>query len=75
MRGDVAARIAGFAPGERVVIRFLLPDGMATDALGEVVRLDAATCVVRTRRGDVPVPIAAAVAARRVPPPPRSLVE
>lgn len=68
--GDVAATIAGFVVGERVVIRTLLPDGMATDALGEVVARDAATCTVRTPRGDVAVPIAAAVAARRVPPPP-----
>ena len=60
--------IAGFAVGERVVIRFLLPDGMATDALGEVTALDAATCTVLTKRGEVLVPIAAAIAAKRVPP-------
>ena len=63
--------IAGFAVGERVVIRFALPDGMTTDALGEVTALDAATCTVLTRRGGVPVPIAAAIAAKRVPPQPK----
>ena len=62
------ATIAGFAVGERVVIRYGLPDGMATDALGEVIALNAVTCTVRTKRGDVPVPIAAAIAAKRVPP-------
>ena len=63
--------IAGFAVGERVVIRFVLPDGMATDALGEITALDAATCTVLTKRGEVPVPIAAAIAAKRVPPQPK----
>ena len=63
-----AEAIAGFAVGERVVIRFGLPDGMATDALGEVVALTATTCTVRTKRGDVPVPIVEAIAAKRVPP-------
>lgn len=65
-----AVVIGGFAIGDRVVIRFGLPDGMATDALGEVIALDAAACTVRTKRGDVAVPIAAAIAAKRVPPPP-----
>ena len=63
-----AETIAGFADGQRVVIRFGLPDGTATDALGEVVALTTTTCTVRTKRGDVPVPIAAAIAAKRVPP-------
>lgn len=67
----VVARIAGFRAGERVVIRYLLPDGTAADALGEVVRADASTCVVRTRRGEVAVPVPAAVAAKRVPPAPQ----
>lgn len=71
MRGETPATvIRGFAVGERVVIRFGLPDGMATDALGEVVALDAEHCTVRTKRGDVAVPIATTIAAKRVPPPP-----
>jgi hypothetical protein len=67
---DVTSVIAGFTIGERVVIRYGLPDGMATDALGEIVALDAVTCTVRTKRGDVAVPIAAAILAKRVPPKP-----
>lgn|GEM_PF-3392237 len=65
-----AERIAGFRVGERVVIRYLLRDGMATDALGEVVARDAAACTIATRRGTVAVPIGAAIAAKRVPPAP-----
>ena len=66
-----AETIAGFAVGDRVVIRYGLPDGRATDALGDVVAITGLTCTVRTKRGDDPVPIAAAIAARRVPPGPR----
>lgn len=65
---DTAETIAGFAVGERVVIRFLLPDDRATDALGEVLARDPRVCTIETIRGPVPVPIAAAIAAKRVPP-------
>lgn len=56
--------------GDRVVLRFRDADGSLTDALGDLVTLDEVTAVVRTRRGDVRVPRASVVAAKRVPPPP-----
>ena len=59
--------------GHRVVVRHRLPDGRATDVLGELARLDADGLAVRRPDGTV-VEVAAAdvVAARPVPPaPPR----
>ncbi len=41
------------APGRRVVVRYLLPDGQATDALGDLVSVTAEGVVVETRRGTV----------------------
>ena len=57
-------------PGERVVIRYRLDDGMATDALGYVSSIDATQCVVETKRGAVTVPLADVIASKLVPPPP-----
>ncbi|ACQ79387.1 hypothetical protein Bcav_1127 [Beutenbergia cavernae DSM 12333] len=72
-RADVAFR--GHAVGERVVVRYRLPepDGAGrtlTDALGEITSITRDAVVVATRRGDVRVPTAAVVALKRVPPPP-----
>ncbi len=58
------------APGMRVVLRYRLDDGMATDALGYVTSIDATNCVVETKRGAVSVPLAHIIAAKEVPPPP-----
>ncbi|WP_206447607.1 putative acetyltransferase [Agrococcus sp. KRD186] len=58
--------------GRRLVVRYRLHDGQhgATDALGDLVAIDAATCTIATRRGAVVIPIADIVAAKQVPPPP-----
>ncbi len=60
------------APGHRVVVRYLLPDGRATDALGMLVSVDARTVVVESKRGTVQISGDTIVAAKEVPPsPPR----
>ncbi|SEE97296.1 hypothetical protein [Ruania alba] len=59
-------------PGERVVVRFRLPEGGFSDALGELLTIDAAGVRVDTRRGPIDVAAADIVHAKRVPPPPRS---
>ena len=72
-RGGVSyARTAGPADvGHRVVVRARLPDGRATDVLGELLRWDDAAVVVRDRRGDEhAVAPRDVVAAKRVPPAP-----
>lgn len=56
--------------GTRVVIRYRLPEGGFSDALGDLVAATDETAVVATRRGHVTVTAAAAVTGRRVPPPP-----
>ncbi|GAA5028192.1 hypothetical protein ACFQRL_06200 [Microbacterium fluvii] len=56
--------------GHRVVVRYLLPDGMATDALGELLSADAETVVVDGKRGIEHIPRETIVAAKEVPPPP-----
>ncbi|NMR29814.1 hypothetical protein HGO92_08940 [Arthrobacter sp. SF27] len=61
--------LRGAAPGTRVVVRYRIDDGV-TDALGYLVSLDATECTVRTRRGDVVVPLDRVEAAKEVPPPP-----
>lgn len=58
------------APGTRVVVRYLLPDGRATDALGELVSIDVDLVVVDGKRGVERIPRAAVIAAKAVPPPP-----
>jgi hypothetical protein len=57
-------------PGRRVVVRYLLPTGQATDALGELLSIDAETLVVDGKRGVERIPRGAIVAAKEVPPPP-----
>ncbi|MCR2784818.1 MULTISPECIES: hypothetical protein [unclassified Microbacterium] len=58
------------APGHRVVVRYLLPTGQATDALGELLSADATTVVVDGKRGVERIAVADIVAAKEVPPPP-----
>ena len=57
-------------PGHRVVVRYLLPSGQATDALGELLSTDADTVVVDGKRGIERIPRGAIIAAKAVPPPP-----
>jgi hypothetical protein len=61
--------LRGAAPGTRVVVRYRIDDGV-TDALGYLIGLGPADCTVRTRRGDVVVPLDRVEAAKEVPPPP-----
>jgi hypothetical protein len=58
------------APGRRVVVRYLLPTGQATDALGELLSADAEAVVVDGKRGIERIAVSDIVAAKEVPPPP-----
>lgn len=58
------------APGRRVVVRYLLPSGQATDALGLLISADAENIVVDGVRGIERIPRGAVIAAKEVPPPP-----
>jgi hypothetical protein len=63
--------LSAATPGIRVVARYRITGGF-TDALGYLLSCDGTDCVIRTRRGDVVVPLADVVAAKQVPePPPR----
>ena len=57
-------------PGMRVVIRYHLDDGRATDALGELTALTATHAVVQTKRGAETVRLERVIAAKQVPPAP-----
>ncbi|AZS44034.1 putative acetyltransferase [Microbacterium oleivorans] len=57
-------------PGTRVVVRYLLPDGRATDALGELMSAESDVVVVDGKRGMERIPRGAIIAAKAVPPPP-----
>ncbi|MFC5380681.1 hypothetical protein [Aquipuribacter nitratireducens] len=65
----VVAALPGWV-GRRVVVRHLLPDGRATDALGTLVQVDDDALVVhRDRVGtDVVVALADVLLAKPVPP-------
>ncbi|MGF3056769.1 hypothetical protein ACQUSW_09475 [Microbacterium sp. YY-01] len=54
----------------RVVVRYLLPDGRATDALGMLLAADKESLTVDGKRGVVTVMRSTIVAAKEVPPPP-----
>lgn len=54
----------------RVVVRYLLFTGSATDALGELIERDERGCTVATRLGPERIPFTRVIAARTVPPPP-----
>ena len=57
-------------PGHRVVVRYILPTGQATDALGDLLSADADAVVVDGKRGVEHIPRGAIIAAKEVPPPP-----
>src|ERR1035437_3353742 len=61
--------VDGLRPGMRAVVRRRIDHGV-TDALGEVVAMDADTVSVRTRRGVETIERAAVLAAKEVPPRP-----
>lgn len=63
--------LRGIPIGTRVVARYLLPGGIATDALGELRDRDAVSVVIETRRGPQRVGLATVIAAKAVPPAPR----
>ena len=63
-------RLGELVVGRRVVVRHRLPDGSASDALGELLAADEQRIVVATRRGDVEVERTAVLAAKAVPPAP-----
>ncbi|MDN4481795.1 putative acetyltransferase [Demequina muriae] len=58
------------APGARVVVRYLISTGQATDALGELLSVDDHTVVVKGVRGVERIAVADIVAAKPVPPRP-----
>ncbi len=57
-------------PGQRVVVRHLLPTGQATDALGELLSADDEVVVVDGKRGIERIRRSDIIAAKPVPPPP-----
>jgi len=60
------------APGARVVVRYLIPSGQATDALGQLLSADDQMVVVEGVRGIERIAVSDIVAAKPVPPrPPR----
>ena len=58
------------APGARVVVRYLIPTGEATDALGKLLSANDVMVVVDGVRGIERIPMADIVAAKEVPPRP-----
>jgi len=58
------------ASGTRVVVRHLIEDGRATDALGYFHLADDTHFVVATKRGLETIELARVIAAKEVPPPP-----
>ncbi|WP_347755707.1 hypothetical protein [Agrococcus sp. ProA11] len=66
------AQLRALPLGTRLVVRYRLHGQQhgATDALGELVAVDAASCSIATRRGEVTIAIADIIAAKEVPPPP-----
>ena len=56
--------------GDRVVVRYSLPDGRATDALGVLLGATETHFVVDGKRGIETIAVADVIAAKQVPPPP-----
>lgn len=54
--------------GSRVVVRYLLPSGQATDALGMLLGADALELVVDGKRGIERIARGTVIAAKQVPP-------
>lgn len=65
---EMQRRVRLPAPGARVVVRYLIPSGQATDALGELLSADAQTVVVDGVRGIEQIAVSTIVAAKEVPP-------
>lgn len=67
-----AAELRALPLGTRVVVRYRLhgETHAATDALGDLVAVDAAWCTVATRRGEISIAMADILLAKTVPPPP-----
>ena len=61
---------APIRPGMRVVVRYRLPSGQATDALGQLISADASHFVVDDKRGIETIAVEDVIAAKEVPPPP-----
>lgn len=57
-------------PGMRVVVRYRLPSGQATDALGMLLSADESTLVVDGKRGIERIAVSTVIAAKEVPPAP-----
>ncbi len=59
-----------FAVGDRVVVRYRLPDGRATDALGTLTQMTGDHLVVDGVRGTETIPLDTVLLAKPVPPRP-----
>ena len=59
-----------FRAGARVVVRYRLPDGRATDALGILLSAGPDELVVEGKRGTETIAVADVIAAKEVPPAP-----
>ncbi|MBN9240622.1 MAG: hypothetical protein BGO97_12990 [Micrococcales bacterium 70-64] len=57
-------------PGDRVVVRYRIADGRATDALGILLSADAEHLVVDGKRGVERIAVDDVIAAKQVPPAP-----
>jgi hypothetical protein len=62
--------VIDLVPGMRVVVRYLIPSGQATDALGMLLSADERTLTVDGKHGVVTIDRTAIVAAKQVPPAP-----
>jgi len=67
----VSAALVNLEPGMRVVIRYRLDDGRATDALGILLSLTSSHAVVDTKRGAESIELVRVIASKVVPPPSR----
>ena len=67
----MSAALVNLEPGMRVVIRYRLDDGRATDALGILLSLTSSHAVVDTKRGAESIELVRVIASKVVPPPPR----
>ncbi|MDQ2669238.1 MAG: hypothetical protein M3Y31_01260 [Gemmatimonadota bacterium] len=69
-RSDPAEFLRRAPMGMRVVIRYGLPDGRATDVLGFVSASDETHVVVASTRGLETVALDTVIASKEIPPPP-----